>query len=92
MGEAALSPIPDGLGGLVMVSEIDGHRVSIALARRDDQLEAILRDGDQEFRSRADLLTDQNVPTLDTLIGPLITQWREANAKPDIWEIMRGGA
>lgn len=91
---SALHPVPDGIWGTVLPSEIDGHPVVIALARRGERvIEAILKDGDREFRAKADLLTDQNVPTMGVLTKSLVDQWREWRAtidQPDVWAVMRG--
>lgn len=89
----ATHPIPDGLQGVVMPSEIDGRQVTIALARRGEHaVEAILRDGQYECRAKADVLLDGSLLSMDALTGSLISQWREwrKTVDPDIWEIMRG--
>lgn len=89
MGEPT-SPLADWLAGAIYPADIDGHKVTIAIARRGPHtVEGILRDGDQEFRAKADLLLDQYTPSIDVVTGSLMEQWREA-VEPDVWALMRG--
>ena len=78
--------IPDGLDGLLVSEEIDDREMNIAVARRGPhQIEVILRDGDQEFRAKGDLL----LASMDVLTDAVIRQWREWRT-PDVWSLMRG--
>lgn len=87
------SPLADWSAGAIYQADIDGHPVTIAIARRGPHtVEGILRDNGQEFRAKADLLLDQHVPSIDVLTNSLIEQWRlwrEAAGQPDIWSVLR---
>lgn len=92
----AVSPIPPGMAGLVMPSEIDGHPVTIALARRGPrQVEAILSDGPLRLYAKADLLLNAQASVMDVLMGSLVSQYSEhlASQQPvDVWSLIRGDA